>query len=91
MTLKMIESKAKKLGLQIHSDGRQFWIDVNGKTASWYRNGTEGDYASAIHCHRNNDVSDFQTDYFSGFFAHTIKIAFNYLLEKPLTQPLGVA
>ena len=71
-TQNSIVNKVKKIGLTIQGPNRngQYWIEANGRIASWY---LQDGKATSFHCHRVDDISDSMTDYSAGYFVHTIK------------------
>ena len=70
MTLVKTIKKLKKLGYAVNDNGRQFWIESNGRVMSFIVNGRREDDAE-VHCinvRRENDHSDSMTDYSAGAF-----------------------
>ena len=73
-----LESAMKKNGFKIESPNgvNSYWVEANGRIASWHN---QAGNVGAIHCRRKEDIPDSMTDYFPGYFVHTIKGAINYL------------
>lgn len=87
MTIRAIEERAKKLGYKIMMGQHEFrYISLNGKILTYWPNGrnedgTPSNEVAFIQCQRENDTNDSQSDYTGGFFSHSIKKAFDYLVQ----------
>ena len=68
-----------KIGYQPITDGKRRYSFVNEKHEVYFIN-QEGE-ATCLHVRRLEDESDVMTDYFAGWFPHSLKNAIAYFNE----------